>query len=228
MLAVERIIYEPTPYTSRIDIRHIEPSILPPNERTLATVNKDWSYVLERENERDTPWVDSLKDVAVYADMFISYDPGGYEIARDVDSGGGTVKSHDVCRFTRWTEAGNTGVFMRYAEARTAGHGTGVLRSPVMGGLALELTMNPESVSPLDAHTMFVVGRERNAKDSVVGQERAAAAYDLSEFMDEPLYVGPLYNGHPNRVPQGIRTKQIVDLSRQMFNSLADIEPVSQ
>jgi len=191
-------------------------------------VHRDWSYVLEREDDGDSPWVDSLEDVTVYADMFIGNVPGGYEIARDVDGGGVTGRRHDVCRFTRWAEAGNTGVFMRYAEARTAGHGTGVLRSPVMGGLALELTIDPESVSPLDAHTMFIVGRARSAEDSVIGQERTAAAYDLSEFMDEPLCVGPLYNGHPNKVPQGVRTQQIVELSRQMFNSLADIETVSE
>ena len=224
MIVAETIVYEPTPYTSRIHAEHLEPTLIPKRETSQLSVRRDWQYVLDREAESGEPWVKDINDVTVYADMFIADDPAGYEIARDVDGGGVTNRAHEPLRFTHWTEASNTGVFMRFAEARTAGHPGGVLRSPVMGGLALELTLDPESVSPLDAHTMYVIGRSRTAKESAINVAKEAAAYDLSEFMDEPLYVGPLYNGHPNRIPNGVRTTQLVALSRYMFDKLAGIE----
>ncbi len=224
-------IYKPQAYTDEIHSEHIDTVLLDPDSRRLDTVRRGWSFVLEcatSDGDRrffstigaDARCTSELNGVLAYGEMFITQDPGGYELARDVDGAGNISREYEPCRFSRWAEVEDTGVFVRFSESRSARHGRKLLRSPVTDGIAIESTTKPGSASPLHAHTMFVVRNAYVAQESWQ-ETRDARAFDLSVCVESPLSAGPLYGGYPNPVPR--EDEERVDLSWNAFNTLAGI-----
>jgi hypothetical protein len=152
--------------------------------------------------------------------------PAVIDLALDVDGGGNTRSDNEAIMATRWVEVDDLGVYLRFSRARTAMHGGGALRTPIMGrGIAIETTIEPESLDIRDAHTMFIVEpkREHDARYPWATPHNARL-FDMSEFSDKPYYAGPLYNGHPNEIRSTTRHAQVVELAVDVFKKL--IEPL--
>jgi len=169
---------------------------------------------------------DLVDDIANAARSIIKYAPGGVDFAHDVDGGGYTDMLVEPTLFTEWVELvleTSSNVYARFSRARTAGHDSGMLRSPVMGGIALEVTRDAESLDPRTSFTVYIIGdaKKKHPHESWTRDE-PAKIYDMSggKFVAKPLSVGPLYNGHPNQMVDGLGYQLAIDTSTALIRAL--------
>lgn len=195
---------EPTwRYTCALDPQHVDSVTFPPIAAAHAQTNYDeWlKYLADDE--------DPLGYVADWIRSTIEEIPCGVDLSRDVNEGGMTKDRVQPAMFTNWVGLEN-GSHVRFSEARTAMHSpkttpngiqSGALRSPVMGGVALEVTSDPSSTDPRDAVTLAVYefAREENANYPWLSP-LPGRLFDFTPFTSTPYSVGPLFEGHPNPV----------------------------
>jgi len=133
--------------------------------------------------------------------------PAGVDLARDVDDGAFTREEVESSLFTSWARFNDTSnVYARYSQARTAMHGRGALRTPVMGGVVLECTTDPASRDPRDAVSLLIYEFAEEADANYPWVEpRNGKIFNLSQFQEKPYFAGPLYNGHPNEITSTVQ-----------------------
>ena len=143
---------------------------------------------------------DKLGTLNQWIDATIKQLSAGVDKTWKVDEEGETqmYHGHEKAFFTQWVEP-TEGTFLRFSESITAMHPGGALRTPVMGGVALEATSNPDSHNPRDAVTLAIfkdpieAGYYRYGAEAVPGR-----LYDMTRFTEKPFTAGPLYNGYPS------------------------------
>lgn len=203
-------------YSCELSKLHIEPTIYTHfNSIGVLEANSQWSKLLERSD-------DKLATVAEWARHSIHQLPGGIELSRDVDGGGSTKEFSSPTMFTRWVDVGN-GAHARFSESRTAMHGREVLRSPVMNGIALEITDQPTSTDPRHAVTLAVYEFARpEDKRFPWTQAKPGRVFDFTEYDYVPYTAGPLYAGHPNEVTDTDSIDQSVTVVAFILQRIAD------
>lgn len=207
-------------YDCELDQHHVDAMILPPT--TASPYASDY-YEQVAKNIKDSS--DRLGFLATWIQSTIRQVPGGIDAARDVDGGGFTKDEVTPTLFSRWVEL-KSGTHVRFSESRTAMHNTvmttrgpsvgGALRSPVMGGVVLEATSAPESLDPRDAVSLAIYefAKKENANYPWL-EPKPGRLFDLTQFSENPYFVGPLYNGHPNEVTDPDHIHKAVDAAVQ-------------
>lgn len=214
------IVYRPEKYEGEVGSRHID-VVLP----AIASLALDAGADRLATDYERTPddFNNSLEGLRNWGEAAARVLPAGVDLALDVDESGNTSRAYEPSLYTLWAESDEiTGVYLRFAEARTALHGVSMLRTPIMGrGIAIEATTNPDSRDIRHAHTMYIVEakREHDARYTWA-TPRPARLFDMSEFSTKPYMAGPLYNGHPNEVTSDVRQSQVVELGHNLFEKL--------
>ncbi len=191
---------------SHVSTRHIAPSIIANADslRTLGVAPTNYWF----DEERESDW-DDLNVLVARASMTIQYMPALTDYAFHVGGDGATNRHVQPMFSTRWIAPNGVPgapwsreVYLRLSQARTARHDSGVLRSPIdCEGVALELTDAPNSTDPRHAVTLFVLEPEKDIDPRYPWvSAHDARIYDMRDFTGQPHFVGPLYNGFPNRV----------------------------
>jgi hypothetical protein len=201
-------------YDCKVNAHNIEPK---------SVTEKPVPYPLER-YEQWTQALDASDDklgtLAQWIEATIKQIPAGKDKPWDVDAEGSTqmYHGHKKASFTQWVEP-TEGTFLRFSESRTAMHPGGALRTPVMHGVVLEATSNPNSLDPRDAVSLAIfeypvkAGYYHYDDEAIPGK-----LYDMTEFTDKPYTAGPLYSGHPNEV------KDPDDIQRTLSAAVATLE----
>lgn len=213
------LVYAPERYEGDVSNRHIGPTVFSMTDEAFELAAQRLTYDYGRTPEEFNY---SLDGVHSWGKTVMHVLPAGIDLALGVDDGGNTRRNYDPAFYSNWAESDLPGVFLRFAEARTAVHSVHLLRTPIDGrGIAIEATTQPESADIRDAHTLFIVEpkREEDARYPWA-QPHPSRLFDMSEFDVKPFFAGPLYNGHPNMVSSKIRQVQVVELGLGIFKKL--------